>query len=180
VADVRVALLRGINVGKAKRVAMGDLRALVESLGYEDVRTLLNSGNVVFTVPAKRGGDPAARIESALENRLGVASRIIVLTSREVAEIVGVNPLAKVADHPSRLLIMVLSDAAARGRVEPLVGRRWQPEALALGARAAYLWCPKGSIDSPLMAAVGRAVGEAGTVRNFATMTKLAALCGEG
>ncbi len=178
-ADVRVALLRGINVGKAKRLAMADLRALVESLGYGDVRTLLNSGNVVFTAPAKRGGDAAARIESALEKRLGVASRTIVLTAKEVAEIVGRNPLAKVASNPSRLLIMVLSDTAARERVGPLAGRRWTPEAMALGTRAAYLWCPNGSINSPLLTAVNRVVGEAGTVRNFATMTKLAALCGE-
>jgi uncharacterized protein (DUF1697 family) len=53
-----VALLRGINVGKAKRVAMADLRALLEELGYADVRTLLNSGNVVFTAPRAAKGDP--------------------------------------------------------------------------------------------------------------------------
>src|ERR1700704_4724623 len=74
VADRRVALLRGVNVGKAKRVAMADLRKLVEGLGYGDVRTLLNSGNVLFTVPAGMTGDAAARIENAIGARLGVAT----------------------------------------------------------------------------------------------------------
>src|SRR5262245_8002074 len=79
VAGMQVALLRGINVGTAKRVAMADLRALVEGLGYGDVRTLLNSGNVVFSVPRTAKGDPAARIEKALAAKLGVSSRILVL-----------------------------------------------------------------------------------------------------
>ena len=57
--DRRVALLRGINVGRAKRISMGDLRALFTGLGYGDVRTLLNSGNVVFTVARKNAGDQA-------------------------------------------------------------------------------------------------------------------------
>jgi uncharacterized protein (DUF1697 family) len=65
-AGRRVALLRGINVGRAKRVAMADLRELVESLGYREVRTLLNSGNVVFTVPSGVRGDSARRIEDGI------------------------------------------------------------------------------------------------------------------
>lgn len=61
-----VALIRGINVGRAKRVAMADLRALVEDLGYGDVRTLLNSGNVVFTSARRPPAKAAARIEEGL------------------------------------------------------------------------------------------------------------------
>ena len=91
--DTRVALIRGINVGKAKRVAMADLRAELEKLGYEDVRTLLNSGNVVFTVPAKSQGDPAARVEEVLEKRLRVPARVVVLTAAELAR--AVDELAK-------------------------------------------------------------------------------------
>src|SRR5688572_11970726 len=99
-----VALLRGINVGRAKRVAMADLRALVEGLGYGDVRTLLNSGNVVFTVRRAAKSDPASRIEKALAAQLGIASRVTVLTAPELAAVVEQNPLLKVADDPSRLL----------------------------------------------------------------------------
>jgi uncharacterized protein (DUF1697 family) len=69
----RVALIRGINVGRAKRVAMADLIALVESLGYQDVRTLLNGGNIVFTAPGAITR-AAVRIENELASRLGVSA----------------------------------------------------------------------------------------------------------
>jgi hypothetical protein len=88
-----VGLLRGINVGHAKRVAMADLRALVEKLGYGDVRTLLNSGNIVFTGPGASPEDAAARIEAALSSRLGVSARVTVLTAAQLAAAAAANPL---------------------------------------------------------------------------------------
>ena len=171
--DLRVAFLRGINVGRAKRVAMADLRALVEGLGYGEVRTLLNSGNVVFSVPGSVRGDPAAKIEKAIASKLRVASRVTVMTADEVAAAVDENPLRELADNPSRLLVMVLGDAAAASRLKALAKESWAPEALAVGKRVAYLWCPNGSIDSRVNSAVSRLVGEGGTARNLATMTKL-------
>lgn len=179
-SERRVALLRGINVGRAKRLAMADLRALVEDLGYGDVRTLLNSGNIVFTVPSARRGDAATRIEKAIASQLGVSTRVTVLTAAEVVAAVRDNPLGKVADNPSRLLVMVLADATARTLLEPLLEQPWEPEAIALGKRVAYLWCPRGVIDSRLSVAVSRALGGVGTARNMATMIKLQALAGGG
>src|SRR5439155_26831574 len=100
-ADVRhVALLRGINVGRAKRVAMADLRALFEELGYGEVRTLLNSGNVVFTARAGNSATIATRIEKALTKRLGISTRVIVITAGELATIIAKNPLLDVAANP--------------------------------------------------------------------------------
>jgi uncharacterized protein (DUF1697 family) len=99
VIDRRVALLRGINVGTAKRVAMADLRRLFEDLGYGDARTLLNSGNVVFTAVKKRGADDGERIEKAIADRLGVTTRVTVLLGNEVAEAVKENPLGPIADN---------------------------------------------------------------------------------
>jgi uncharacterized protein (DUF1697 family) len=174
--DARVALLRGINVGKAKRVAMADLRKLFEGLGYGNVRTLLNSGNVVFSVGKKGRGDDGTRIERAIADQLGVATRVTVLMGKEVVEAVRKNPLSSVADNPSRLLLMVLRDAKAAAQLKPLLKERWAPEALALGKRVAYLWCPDGIIDSRLCTATNRVIGDAGTTRNLATMTKLLAL----
>ena len=168
-----VALLRGINVGRAKRVAMADLRDVVVGLGYRDVRTLLNSGNVVFTVPGTARGDAAARIEHAIATHLGVSSRVTVLTGGELKTIVNANPLGEIADNPSRLLVSVLSKPADRTRLTPLTREDWSPEALALGARVAYLWCPNGMIESRLAQAVGRILGDATTTRNWATMLKL-------
>jgi uncharacterized protein (DUF1697 family) len=151
-----VALIRGINVGRAKRVAMADLRALVADLGYGDVRTLLNSGNVVFTVPAAARKGPAVRIEEAMTARLGISARVTVLTAAELAVVVADNPLGKIADNPSRLLVTVLTDPADRKRLLPLARQEWAPDVLA--------------------AAVSRLLGDAATTRNWATITKLHAL----
>ena len=81
-----VALIRGINVGRAKRVAMADLRALMESLGYGDARTLLNSGNIVFTAGREGPDRIRARIERAMAARLGVSARVTVLTAAELLD----------------------------------------------------------------------------------------------
>ena len=171
-----VALLRGINVGRAKRVAMADLRELVGELGYADVRTLANSGNVVFTAPGSSAGDAGGRIEAALAAHLGIASRVTVLTAGELADAVAGNPLIDVCDNPSRLLVAFLADPADRARLKALVRMRWAPEALALGERVAYLWCPDGVLASRVAAAVGEALGDAVTTRNWATVSKLLAL----
>ncbi len=171
-----IALLRGINVGRAKRVAMADLRALIEELGYGDVRTLLNSGNVVFRASAKTAGNAAARIEASLAAKLGVSARVTMLTATELAGIVVENPMLGIANDSSRLLVAVLSDPADRARLEPLLEQDWAPDALALGRRVAHVWCAGGILESRLAQAVGRALGSAATTRNWATILKLHAL----
>jgi uncharacterized protein (DUF1697 family) len=175
-ATCYVALLRGINVGRAKRVAMADLRALLDRLGYADVRTLLNSGNVVFRAAGVTADKAAARIEGAIATELGVSSRVTVLTAADLAGIVADKPDFKKASDPSRLLVAVPSKAADRARLAPLQKQSWTPELLAVGSRAAYLWCPEGIVDSPLATAVGRVLGDGVTSRNWATLTKLHAL----
>ena len=171
-----VALLRGVNAGKSRRVAMADLRALFEGLGYRDVQTLLNSGNVVFSVPTRGRGDVRARIEKALASRLGLTSPVIILSADEVAAAVRDNPLSHVATNPSQLLVLIPRAPADLGRLKPLLKRRWAPEALALGSRVAYLWCANGVTKSPIWAAVERALERTGTARNIATLTKAVAL----
>ena len=172
-----VALLRGINVGRAKRVAMADLRAMLEGLGYGEVRTLLNSGNAVFTVPRAARGDPAKRIEQGLVDELGVSARVTVLKASELGEIAGKNPLANVATDPSRLLVAVLRDPDDRQRLTALAREDWSPDSLALGKRAAYLWCSQGILKSRLGEAFVSGLGDAVTTRNWTTVQKLHALC---
>jgi uncharacterized protein (DUF1697 family) len=173
---VHVALIRGINVGKAKRVAMADLRALVEKLGYSEVRTLLNSGNIVFDGGRDSASKAAARIERAMAEKLDVSARITVLTGAEFKTVVEENPVGAVADNPSRLLVAFLSDPKDRVRLLPLMLRAWKPEVLGVGSRAAYVWCPAGMLESPLAEAVGRVLGDASTTRNWATVTRIRAL----
>lgn len=168
-----VALFRGINVGRAKRVAMADLRALIERLGYGDVRTLLNSGNVVFGAPGVAAGDAASRIEKALASKLSVASRVTVLRATEIDSIVKDNPLLDVSDDPSRLMVAFLANPADRARLAPMTRQRWTPDAIALGRRVAYLWCPRGMLESPVAKEVGRVLGDAVTTRNWATVLKI-------
>src|SRR5262249_36315885 len=148
----------------------------IEGLGYADVRTLLNSGNVVFTAPGKSPGNAGSRIEKALVAKLGVAAKVTVLTAAELAEAVSENPLLKVADNPSRLLVAFFNESADVRKLEPLTKQDWGKEALAIGKRVAYLWCPEGILDSKMLEAVNRTVGDAMTARNWATVLKLKAL----
>jgi len=171
-----VVLLRGINVGRAKRVAMADLRALIEGLGYGDVRTLLNSGNVVFTASAVPSTHAASRIEESLATKLGISARVTVLTAVELAGIVADNPLLEIAGDPSRLLVAVLNDPTDRAKLEPLLKQEWAPDVLAIGGRVAYVWCSGGILDSRLVQAVGPVLGNTATTRNWATILKLHAL----
>src|SRR3954454_11660076 len=96
----QVALLRGVNnPGSARRIAMADLRAIVEALGYRDVRTVVNSGNVVFSVPTDRRGDVAARLEKSLALKMRNPCGVTILSAREVAAVVRDNPFASLADN---------------------------------------------------------------------------------
>jgi uncharacterized protein (DUF1697 family) len=175
-ANRQIALLRGINVGRAKRVAMADLRAMMEDLGFRDVKTLLNSGNVVYTAGRDDPRKVGTRIEKALAAAVGVSSRVTVLTADELDEVVRGNPLSRTATDPSRLLVAFFSEPSARTQLAPLVRRRWKPEALATGTRAAYLWCASGILESRVLEAVARTVGSAMTTRNWTTVMKLHAL----
>jgi uncharacterized protein (DUF1697 family) len=154
---------------------MADLRAWFEGLGFRDVRTLLGSGNVVFSVPANKRG-ALARLETALARRLGFRCPVTVLSGAEVVAAVRENPLAEVATNPSRLLVFVFRDPSDRERLRPLLEQRWAPEVLAIGTRVAYLWCARGIGKSPLWPKVDRALERSGTGRNLRTMTKLMAL----
>ena len=176
-SDRYVALIRGINsVGPARRVAMADLRGLFEALGFRDVRTLLNSGNVIFSAPDIVRGDVPARIERGLASKLGLSSLVCVLSSRDVAAVVRNNAFSDIATNPSRLLVVVPRTRSDQRRLQPLLKERWTPEALALGKRVAYLWCANGVAKSPLCAAVDRALKHMGTARNIATFTKIMTL----
>ena len=156
---------------------MADLRVLFEGLGFLDVRTVLNSGNVIFSVPTKgRGNVLAQGIEKALASRLALSSRVTVLPADEVAAAVHDNPLSNVATNSSHLLVFVPRVPSDLGRLKPLLKQRWAPEALALGSRVAYLWCANGVAKSPLWTAVDRALERAGTARNIATIAKVMAL----
>jgi uncharacterized protein (DUF1697 family) len=168
-----VALLRGINVGKAKRIAMADLRALLESLGLTNVRTLLNSGNAVFDAPAEPPAKLAARIQAAIARKLDVESLVVVKSAKDIAAIVAGNKLKAIATDPSLLLVAMTVDAPALAKLKPLAKTEWKAEAVHVGKDAAYAWCPEGSLKSKVGLALLRDLGDAGTTRNWGTIQKL-------
>ncbi len=175
-ADTYVALLRGINVGKAKRVAMADLRAVIESLGYGDARTLLNSGNAVFRYARALKKSAAQDLQAALQKKTGVSSRFTLRSAGELNQVIRANPLLDVGTDHSRLFVAFVTEPDDVTKLKPLLKQQWKPESLALGPGVAYLWCPKGLIEGKAPEAVGKALGDGFTVRNWATVMKLAAL----
>jgi uncharacterized protein (DUF1697 family) len=172
----QIALIRGINVGRAKRIAMADLRELIEELGFSNVRTILNSGNAIFTSSDKDTLTSASRIEKELYARTGISARVMVFSEEELKEIVKENSLAEVANDPSRLLVMFLQNSGDLMKLKPLKDQEWTPDILSIGTRAAYLWCSEGILASRLNEAADRIVGEMATTRNWSTVMKLYAL----
>jgi uncharacterized protein (DUF1697 family) len=170
-----VALLRGINVGKAKRISMEDLRALVERLGYEDVRTVLNSGNVVFKGKKAAEQTIADRIQEALEIRHGIESVTVVITATDLDSIIREDPLSKVATSDSKHLVGFTMDQTALFAARALPTDDFGDDTLAVTARAAYIWAPKGVSASKVCKAVDRIGKQAITCRNWATLLKIQA-----
>lgn len=171
-----VGLLRGINVGKTKRMPMAELKALVESLGYTSVKTLLNSGNVVFHGTKGQAGEAARRIEAAIPGAFGFESKLTVLDAKQWSELLADNPLLAEMTDPSRLLVAVWRDAKARERIEQLAGQDWTSDRMATGRHGAYLWCTEGILASQPAMAMEKALKGEVTSRNWATALKIGAL----
>jgi uncharacterized protein (DUF1697 family) len=168
-----VALFRGINVGKAKRIAMADLRSLLGKLGYTAVSTLLNSGNAIFTAGPGNAAGHATRIRTAVAKQLGVDAVVVVKSAREVAGIMAGNELGKVAGDPARLLVALTDDVAVLAGLKSVAARPWGTEKLHVGKHAAYVWCANGILESEVLTAVMKALAGAGTTRNWATLGKI-------
>ncbi len=171
-----VALFRGINVGKAKRIAMADLRSLLARLGYQDARTLLNSGNAVFTAEAAPADKIAARIRTEVSKTLGVDALVIVKAERDIAAIVQGNALEKIATDGSRLLVAMAQDPKAIAALRKVARQEWGDEQVHVGKHAAYLWCANGILESKAAVALLSGLRDIGTTRNWATLNKIRAL----
>ena len=163
-----------------RRIGMADLRKLLEGHGYEDVRTHLQSGNVVLT-SSLSADRLAKKLERELETGLGFAVEVIVRTRAELARVVARNPLADVAKDPSRYLVTFLRGKPSAKLVRELRALDVAPEQVAVSGREVYSWHPGGFQGSPLAKLLSKSgVSEAGTNRNWRTVTKLLELAGEG
>jgi uncharacterized protein (DUF1697 family) len=175
----QIALLRGINLGARNRVSMPELRELLTGLGHEDVRTLLQSGNVVLT--SDLTGEPLERaLEAAIAKELGVETPVVVRTVQELARVVECNPLADVADDPKRYQVSFLSGKPAPAAVRELEAADIAPERVVVSGREIYAWHANGIQRSPLIKLLSeRKLGVAATARNWNTVTKLLELARE-
>lgn len=175
-----VALLRGINLGARNRVSMPELRSALGKAGYEDVRTLLQSGNVVLS--SERSPDAVAReLEALVADAFGVESRVVVRSREQLAQVVQRNPLAETVKDPKRFQVSFLSAAPDPEIVRELTARDFAPEQVAFLGDEVYAWHPGGLQRSPLARLLDdRRLGVTATARNWNTVTKLLALADAG
>jgi len=166
-----VVLLRGINVGGAKRVPMATLRALLTDLGARDVITYLQSGQAVVELAPGDADDFPARVHDAIQDRLGLDVAVLTRTPAELAAIAAANPYPHLVTTPKRLHVVFL-DRTPDAEQVAAVGHRHGEDELAVGDRVLYLAFSASSHDSPLLPALRR-IGGVQTARNWTTVLKL-------
>ena len=169
-----VALLRGINVGKGRSVPMAALRELCGEIGWQDVSTYIQSGNVVFSSTQKPAALEAA-IEQAIAKRFGMKVPVIVRTARQWASYPAKNPFPDVArETPGWLLLFVAKEKPAAGAEERLEAKGQAGEKVGRAGDGLWIHYPKGvgrSKLSPVL--IDKLLGSAATSRNYRTVIKL-------
>jgi uncharacterized protein (DUF1697 family) len=169
-----LALLRGINVGRANRIPMSDLRALFEDLGHEDVRTYLQSGNVVFKGRSSAPKRLAAEIEDAISKAFDFKISVIFRTDRELKRVAAENPFALEGAKPSLLHVMFLAERAASKAIKTLDYDRSPPDEFEVKGGEVYLRFPKGSGRSKLTVDYfEKKLETQATARNWNTVMKV-------
>jgi len=175
------ALLRGINVGRNTRIGMSDLRALVEGLGNESVKTHLQSGNVVFASAKRSDAALAAGIEKAIAAELGLDVSVMVRRSDELAAVVDAAPYGgRTSDH-KRIHVAFLSETPRAAAVRSFGIEAFAPDEMTVVGREAYLLYPDGYARTKLTNAVlEKKLGVRATSRNWRTVGALADLTAKG
>jgi uncharacterized protein (DUF1697 family) len=172
-----VALLRGINIGGHKKVAMEDLRALFTDLGFANVRSLLQSGNLVVQGRARTGGQIERLLETEAEKRLGLQTNFFIRTAKEWKAVVAHNPFDEEAERdPAHLAVMFFKNAPETAGVRALQGAITGPEVVRVVGRHAYITYPDGFAHSRLTTSlIDTKLGTRCTGRNWNTVLKIAA-----
>lgn len=169
-----IALLRGINVGGRNSVPMAELRSLCEGLGWQDVQTYIQSGNLVF----KAGAAPArleADLERAIDRRFGVAAAVVVRAAADWPDIVAGNPFPEASRSEPGLVMLALSKAPPKpDAVERLSERAAAGERIARAGDAVWIHYAGGAGRSKISPGLlDRFVGSPVTTRNWRTVLEL-------
>jgi uncharacterized protein (DUF1697 family) len=175
-----IALLRGINLGSRNRVPMPELRELLATNGYEDPKTLVQSGNVVLS-SRKRPDTVARDLQALVAERFGIDVPVVVRSRDELAAVIEANPLDEAIADPKRFQVSFLSAAPEASVVESLESADVAPEQIAVRGREIYAWHAGGIQRSPAAKLLTDAkLGVTATARNWNTVTKLLELADEG
>jgi uncharacterized protein (DUF1697 family) len=168
------ALLRGINVGGRRKVPMAQLREVVAGLGWTGVRTHLQSGNAVFTVPTGEAGRVRERLEGAVAERFGFQVPCLLRTADELRAVAEACPFPAGELDPSKLLVLFLEETPAPDHFAGVDRAAYAPDEFRHLDRAVYCWFPNGMGRSRLPGAL-ESVRPRLTVtgRNWRTVTKL-------
>jgi uncharacterized protein (DUF1697 family) len=172
---VVISMLRGINLGPHRRMKMDDLRAVYESLKLRDVRTYVQSGNVVFATSDNDLTRLTARIEKGIERAFGFHSDVIMRTADQMQQVVAGNPFAgRKGIEPAKLVVTFLAADPGDAARKLVRAMKTEPEELYIEGRELYVYFPNGQGSSKFpAAAVGKAVATTGTARNWNSVTKL-------
>ena len=173
-----IALLRGINVGGHKKVAMSDLRRFLAELGFDDVQSLLQTGNLVFRGNARTTGGLERLLEVEAEKRLDLRTAFLVRDGKDWEAVISHNPFPNEAKNdPSHLVVTFLKDAPQASVLKALRAASKGPEILRAQGRQLYIVYPAGIARSRLTnKLIEDTLGARGTGRNWNTVLKLGAL----
>jgi uncharacterized protein (DUF1697 family) len=169
-----VALIRGINVGGNKKLPMADLRNVMTGLGYTDVATYIQSGNVVFTSDRDDPAELEQEIEERIAQEIGLDVSVLVRSQAELAAVIEGNPFQEAAASPTTLHVFFLSASPDGERLEEVDPRQFEPDEFKVGDRVMYIHCPNGLGRSKLAVYPWeRRLDLKITSRNWNTVTKL-------
>lgn len=170
-----VALLQGINIGSKKRIRMEELRDLITAHGGENVRTYVNSGNVVFRHPETDVPALEARIEQGLEAHIGLQVPVLIRTGDELDAIIAANPFPDAETEPKTLHVLFLRSKPEVNDIDAADEIETGPDRFAVHGREVYFFLPNlmsgATVDMKQVQKVLN-VGDA-TARNWNTVTKL-------
>lgn len=171
-----IALLRGINVGGKNILPMAELRSDLESLNLGNVRTYIQSGNVVFDSTARSPSSLAGKIVRRIHQQHGFRPRLLLLKREDLMNAIESNPFPDAAADPKTLHFFFLTDAAADPDTGALDDARAPTERYELTDRVFYLHAPEGIARSRLAANVEKLLGVVATARNYRTVEKIASM----
>jgi uncharacterized protein (DUF1697 family) len=173
-ADTHVALLRGINVGGKNKLPMDELVGLFTEAGCSDVKTYIQSGNVVFRAAPRIAARLADRISESIERRLGLRVPVVLRTAQELERVGRKNPFLAAGADPEVLHVMFLADEPTKAAVAGLDAKRSPPDEFAVVGLEIYLRCPQGVARTKLTNAYfDSRLATTSTVRNWRTVSKL-------